>query len=562
MAKKVAAPARPLALKGRQFKTAWWDASTGVWRDGEFWYDERAADAAVSFFHDHLRLTEGEWAGRPFILEGWQEHDIVRPLFGWKRVDGTRRFRRAFIWVARKNGKTELAAGIALLILLGDGELGGQVFSIASEKDQAALVFKKAGAMVAYSPTLAPLLECLKETIYCPQLNSSFRPLSGKPQGKHGLNMSGLVGDEIHEWRSGDLYQFVHDSAAARRQPLEILISTAGVKGTHGEEVYRECVSILEGEIDDPETLVVIYAPPDEADPFSPDTWAFANPNLGVSVKLESLAADARRAQQSPRLLNDFKRYRLNMWTEQSTVWLPIDALDDENRPFGWDHCAGPVDWRALEDQLVSRECYGGLDLASTTDLTAWVLWFPPASPGELPKVLARFFMPADRLTEAERRDRLPYRKWAETGALDLTPGNVTDYAWVKDRIYRDAERYKLRMAGVDRFNATQIVVEMIQEGLPLELFGQGFVSMSSPAKELERLTISNGFHHGGQPLLRAQAKAVAIDTDPAGNIKPTKAKASGRIDGIVSLVEAIGVAAKAEPAPVSVYESRGIRML
>lgn len=562
MAAKVKAPARPLALRGRQFKAAWWDASAKLWRDRDFWYDERAADAAVAFFHDHLRLTEGEWAGRPFVLEGWQEHDIIRPLFGWKRADGTRRFRRAFVWVARKNGKTELAAGVALLILLGDAELGGQVFSIASEKDQATLVFSKASAMVAYSPTLSQLLECLKASIYCPQLNSSFRPLSGKPQGKHGLNMSGLIGDEIHEWRSGDLYQFVHDSAAARRQPLELLISTAGVKGTHGEQVYAECVAILDGDIDDPETLVVIYAPPPEANPFDPKTWAFANPNLGVSVKPESLASDARRAQQSPRLLNDFMRYRLNMWTEQAVRWLPIDALDDENRPFGWDHCIGPTRWQDLPAKMAKRRGFLGVDLASTTDLNSATWFFPGVEPGELPVVIPRFFLPKDRLTEAERRDRLPYRRWAEEGALFLTPGNVADYAFVKDQIYRDAETFKLAMGAVDRWNATQIVVEMIQEGLPMEMFGQGFVSMSAPSKELERLVVSNGFHHGGHPVLRAHAQAVAIETDPAGNIKPTKAKASGHIDGIVSLIEAIGVATKDEGPKVSVYETRGVRTI
>ena len=190
--------ARPAPLKA--YPNAYWGGE--VWRDGEYWYDERAADKAARFFPEHLVFSEGEWAGKPFVLEPWEEDDIIRPLFGWKRADGTRRYRRAFVWVARKNGKTELAAGVAILALLGDGEPAGQVFAIASEGDQARIVFTKATNMVVRSPTLAPRLECLNKSIYSPKLNASFRPLSGKPKGKHGLNMSGLVGDEITNGRT------------------------------------------------------------------------------------------------------------------------------------------------------------------------------------------------------------------------------------------------------------------------------------------------------------------------------------------------------------------------
>ena len=537
----VADPVRPRGVKA----SATFDGQ--AWREGEFWFDERVADQAVAFFHDHLRFSEGEWAGRPFRLEPWQEDEIVRPTFGWKRADGTRRYRRVYVWVARKNGKTELAAGVALLAFLGDGEPGGQAFAIAAEKDQAGIVFTKATNMVARSPTLSAQLDCLKTSIYCSNLNASFRPLSGKPDGKHGLSMSVLVGDEMHEWRSGDLYTFIHDSSAARRQPLEFLISTAGTKGTHGEEIWRECQAILAGDIDEPSALVVAYAADPEDDWTKPETWAKANPNLGVSVKLDALAAACKEAQAKPRLENDFKRYRLNMWTEQAVRWLPIAAVDDEGRRFGWDQCVGPLDWRALEESLVGRRGFLGVDLSSTTDLTSTVWYFPPEAPNEKPKVIARFFLPLDRLKEAEKRDRLPYRKWVDEGVLIGTPGNVVDYGFVKASIYRDAERFRLVKGAVDRFNATQIVVEMIQDGLPLELFGQGFVSMSSPSKELERLVISNGLEHGGHPLLRKHAQGVAVETDAARNIKPTKPSANVHVDGIVSLVEAIGVASKDE---------------
>jgi phage terminase large subunit-like protein len=538
-----------------------------------YYFDQKAADAAVDFFQRRLRFTEGEWAGQPFILQDWQEHDIIRPLFGWKRtVDGTRRYRRCYVWVPRKNGKTELAAGVALLALLGDGEDGGQVFSIAMEKDQASIVFNKASNMVhravwlQTAPPDGPGLSTLKESIYCSLLNASFRPLSGKPKGKHGLNMSGLVGDEIHEWPTGELYTFVHDSAAARRQPIEFLISTAGTKGSHGEEVWDECQAILSGDIEDPETLVVVYAAGPDDDWTKPEVWKKANPNYGVSVKADAFEAAFRRARQLPRLENDFKRYRLNLWTDQAVRWLPIDAVDDEGRRFGWDHCAGPIGWKALEANLRHKTCFGGLDLSAVIDLSALIWWFPIQDDLPVPVVLARFFKPAGLVKLHAKRDRLPYERWVKEGALITTPGTVVDYAFIQEQIYRDAENFRIGSSGyqklepgqgglaIDRWNATETAVKLQQEGLPVVLFGQGFASMSAPSKELERLVLGNGFHHGQHPLLRKHAQAVAVETDAAGNIKPAKHKSAMRIDGIVALIMALGIAARQEP-PVNLDE-------
>lgn len=552
------APPKPAAL--HRYPNATWDGKH--WRDGAFWYDERTADKAASFFPDYLVFTEGEWAGCPFVLEDWEEHDIIRPLFGWKRADGTRRYRRAFVWIARKNGKTELAAGIALLMLLGDAEFGGQVFSIASEKDQASIVFKKASNMVARSPGLEHRLECLKETIYSPQLNASFRPLSGKPKGKHGLNMSGLVGDEVHEWPDGDLYQFVHDSAGARRQPLEFMISTAGQKGSHGEEVFRECQAILSGDVDDDETMIVIYAPDESDDWTKEETWRKANPNFGRTVKVEPFMADFNRARQLPRLENDFKRYRLNIWTDQAVRWLPIDAVDDTGRRFGWDHCIGAIAWNdpKYEERLLGKTMFGGMDLSSTADLSALLWWFPIQDGLDTPAVLARFFKPADLLKVHSRRDRLPYDRWHKEGALVATPGNVIDYEFIQQQVYKDAQRFRIAHAGnrdrkqdegglaIDRWNATETAVKLQQEGIPVVLFGQGFASMSAPSKELERLCQCNGFHHGNHPILRRHAQAVAVESSPRDDIKPVKQNPTARIDGIVALVNAMGIAAKPPP--------------
>jgi phage terminase large subunit-like protein len=556
----IGTPERPAGVGD----TAVYDAEAGRWTEGPFWFDEQTADAAVAFFSTFLCFTKGEWAGRPFILEPWQANRIVRPLFGWKREDGTRRYRRCFVWVPRKNGKTELAAGIALLVLLGDAEEGGEVYSIASNKDQARISFEQASSMVGRSPALAEHLVAFKTSIYCPTLNASFKPLTGKADGKHGLNCSGLIGDEVHEWPDGDLYQFVHDSESARRQPLEFLISTAGKKGTYGEELWDESLKIAEGTIDDPTTLVVIFAAEPGDDWKAEATWFKANPNLGVSKKLETMRTEAARARLSPRLENHFKNYQLDIWTEQAVRWLPIESVDDEGREFGWNYCIGDIPWTALDQYLKGKTCFGGVDLSATTDLSSLVWWFPIQAGLEVPAVLARFFKPADLFKAHAKRDRLPYERWRDEGAIMATPGNVIDYAFIREQIYRDAEMFRIAHVGnhdrkpheggiaYDPWNATETAVKLIEEGMPMAKWRQGYASMSAPSKELERLVISNAFHHGGHPVLKRHAEVVATEEDAAGNIKPAKNKSTERIDGIVALVMGLGLAMSCyvEPAP------------
>jgi phage terminase large subunit-like protein len=517
---------------------------------GKYWYDAEAAEAAAAFFPDYLRLTDAEWAGRPFDLATWQADRIIRPTFGWRRLDGTRRYRRVIVWIPRKNGKTELAAGVSLLGLIGDGEMGGQGYSIATDKNQASIVFDKATTMVNLSDRLKQHLTCFKPSIYCAELNASFKPLSGKPKGKHGLSPSIVVGDEVHEWESGDLYTFVHQGTGARRQPLEFLISTAGTKSGFGWELWDECQRILAGESEDEETLVVIFAADPEDDWTSEETWAKANPNLGTSPKLDYLRAECAKAKQLPRLENDFKRYHLNIWTEQAVRWLPIDT---------WDRCgladpSGEVErdaqrrvvndrWKTLHETLATRRAFAGLDLSSTKDLTAWVLVFPPEEEGGRWIWLPRIFMPQDNVLDRVKRDKAPYDQWSKSGAMLPTGGNVTDYAAIKHQIFEDCERYRVEQIAVDRWNATQLTVEIQEEGLPVTLFGQGYFSMSAPSKELERQVIGGVLDHGGHPALRWCAGNVAVETDAAENIKPTKSKSTERIDPLVAGIMGLGVA-------------------
>lgn len=510
------------------------------------WFDRAAADAACAFFPRYLRHTEGEWAGRPFELAPWQAERIVRPLFGWKRADGTRLYRVAYIEIPRKNGKTELAAGLALLLLLGDGEFGGQVYALAVDKDQAKIVFNKAGVMVGFSETLARDLEVLKTSIFCAELHASFKPLSSGAESKHGFSPSGAVGDELHAWPNGELQDVVHKGTAARRQPLEIYITTAGLHGVgFGWEMHQRAAAIRDGELADPEFLPVIYAADEDDDWTDEATWRKANPNYGVSVKPEYMAAECRKAQESPRKENDFKRYHLDLWTEQVIRWL---AMAD------WDACAGPLPWRQLEAYLAGRDCYAGLDLSSKIDLAGFVNVFPPVEAEEPWFLLPRLFVPErqagiepGRPRSEDTRAKLLHQ-WAEAGALTLTAGNVVDYDFIEAALIADASRFRIVECAFDPWNATQFATHMGDEGMTMVEFRQGYGSMSEPAKELERLVIDHAVAHGGHPVLRWMAKNVAIRKDPAGNIKPDKEKAGENIDGIVGAVMGLGRAITAEP--------------
>lgn len=519
------------------------------------WYDEAAARAAVEFFPGYLRHTEAEWAGRPFVLADWQAK-VVGDVYGWKRADGTRRYRRVWMEVARKNGKTELAAGVSLLALVADGEMGAQCYSTAVDKDQAKIVFEKAGSMVGLSPELSQVVEVYKTSLYCPELMASFKPLSRSPGSKHGFSPSFNVGDEVHEWPSGELAQVVRDGMGARRQPLEWFITTAG---KHGEgfawEQHEYALQVLSGEVADDELYVAIFAADEEDDWTDEATWAKANPNLGISPKLEFLRSQVAQAKQLPRLENNFRRYHLNQWTSQATRWLPMAEWDAA--------AAGRTSWERLPEMLRGRACYSGLDLASVRDLTAACHLFPPVEEGEPTWALWRFWLPERSLDGLPDRLRRRYDAWVKAGALTLTPGNVADYRWITEALRSDADTYKIRCLGVDPWNATQPAVELQEDGLTVEFVRQGYGSLSAPSKELERLVMSHELAHGGNPLARWCADNVAITDDPAGNIKPSKEDSAGKIDGIAAAVTALAVMLKADPDEgPSVYEGRGLLMV
>ncbi|MDP6709413.1 MAG: terminase large subunit [Alphaproteobacteria bacterium] len=497
------------------------------------WYDEATAAQACAFFPRFLRHTEAEWAGEPFYLADWQAR-IVRHVFGWKRDDGTRLVRVVYVETPRKNGKTEFGAGLALLMLLADGEYGGQGYSMAVDRDQAKITFNKMVTMVGLSSELRKHLELYKTSIYCPALNGSFRALSSSPKSKHGFSPTFALGDELHEWATGELADVVHKGMAARRQPLEVYLTTAGVYGQgFGWEMHQYAERVRDGIVEDPTFLAVIYGADAEADWTDPAVWAEVNPGLGVSPKLEFLEAECARAQESARLENEFRRYHLNQWTEQVVRWLDLAA---------WDACAAPVDPEAL----IGRPCFAGLDLSATTDLTALVLVFPDDDGGY--DVLPYFFCPKESVERRARRDRVPYPEWVRDGHLIATEGATVDYQAVLKTIEILAARYEIRRVALDDWNSTMLYNAISELGLEAALVRLGWKSYNTPTKELERLVIDHELRHGGHPVMRWNAANVSVATDPAGNLKPAKDKSSDRIDGIIGLILGLGQALTSDP--------------
>lgn len=515
----------------------------------EYWYDEEAGDKAVAFFSELLHHVKGEWGGQPLELDEWQAEQIVRPLFGWKRKDGTRKYRQVYVEIPRKNGKTTLAAGIGLYLLFADGEVGAEVYSAAADRDQAAIAFDLAASMVAAEPALANRAKVYRRSIVVESTGSSYKVLSADARTKHGFNAHGIIFDELHAQPNRELYDVLHTSTGARRQPLEFYITTAGVYDKHSIcwELHEYAEKVRDGVIEDEAFLGVIFAADKDDDYTDPDVWKKANPGLGTSVKPEYLKAEAERAKELPSYQNTFRRLHLNQWTEQVTRWLDMDL---------WDECEDRVD----EAELLGRECFGGLDLSTTTDIAAWVLVFP----GEDGRydVLPRFFIPDEAILRRSRRDGVPYDVWERQGLVTATEGDVVDYMAIRQQVNEDAQRFKLREVAFDPWNATQLATQLGEEdGLAMLQVRQGYQSLNEPTKELEKRVTDGRIRHGGNAVLRWMASNVAIKTDPAGNIKPDKGKSTERIDGIVALVMALS-RAMVRTDTTSVYETRGIEAI
>jgi len=512
-------------------------------------FNQALADRAIAFTQQ-LKLVEAEWAGKPLILEPWQKK-IVADIFGTVTdYDfSLRRYRTAYIEVPRKNAKSTLIAALSLLLLCADGEFGAQIYSAAAEKEQAALIFRIAAAMVRQSPALSKrckIVDSQKRIIYLPT-NSFYAAISAEAHSKHGYNAHAVIYDELHAAPNRDLWDVLKTSMGSRRQPLMIAITTAGFdRNSICWEQHDYADKLLKGVLTDPSFYPVIYAADPDDDWKDPETWKKANPNYGVSVKPEFLEDECRKAMNVPAYQNTFKRLFLNIWTEQDERYMDMDL---------WTATAGEVDPEDLE----GCECYAGLDLSSTTDLTAFVLVFPWFE--GVYKVLPHFFIPAEGLRDRIDRDRVPYDAWIRDGYITATPGKVIDYDFVENHIVQVAKKYDLKEIAFDRWGAIQMMTRVQNQGLTVIPFGQGFASMSGPIKELTKFVIEKKLHHGNNPVLNWNFSNVATKQDPSGNIKFDKSKSTNRIDGAVATVMAFDRAARHSDGS-SVYDERGILFL
>ncbi len=514
-------------------------------------FDRTAAEYAVQFF-GFLRHSKGEWSGQLFEPEPWEQF-IIWNLFGWKRADGLRRFRRGYISVARKNGKSTFAAGVGLYLLTADGEPGAEIYSAATMRDQAKIVWGEAERMVKASPSLKKLIQIFRgtSTLVIPQTASKFTPLGADADSLDGLNVHGAIIDELHAHKTRAMVEVLDTATGARRQPLIVEVTTAGTdQGSICYEHYDYSRKVLNRAIEDDTWFAFIAMADDDDDWLDPVTWAKANPNLGVSVKLDDLQAKAERAQRLPAAQNAFRRLHLNQWTQQTDRWIDLGL---------WDENAGVVD----EKVLVGRHCYGGLDLSAVSDLTAWVLVFPRDDDPEAVDILARFWCPEAKLVDDTNRYRDQYQAWARAGYLSVTPGDAIDYGFIKRQIMEDARQFRLVDLNVDRlFQGYQLSQELADEGLAVFGMGQGFISMAAPMKDFERRLLNKKLHHGGNPVLRFMADSVAVRQDAAGNLKIDKASSQGRVDGVVALVMALDRCMRQAPPKRSIYEDRGLTIV
>lgn len=506
------------------------------------------AQRAITFIN-MLKHTKGEWHGKNFDLLPWQTQ-IISDVFGTVKPNGYRQYNTAYVEIPKKQGKSELAAAVALYLLAGDGEWGAEVYGCAADRQQASIVFDVACQMVEQCPALKKRIKPIisqKRLVYLP-LNSFYQVLSAESYTKHGLNVHGVIFDELHAQPNRALYDvMLHGSGDARKQPLFFLITTAGTdRNSICWEVHQKAKDILEGRKHDKSFYPVIYGAEDEDDWGDEKVWYKANPSLGITVDIDKLKTAYNSAKENPAEENLFRQLRLNQWVKQNVRWMPMDA---------WDKCDFAVDG----EKLLGRECYGGLDLSSSTDITAFVLVFPPTADDDKYSILPFFWIPEDTIDLRVRRDHVPYDTWLGRKQIIATEGNVIHYGYIENFIEELGTKYHIKEIAFDRWGAVQMVQNLEGMGFTVVPFGQGFKDMSPPTKELMKLVLEQKIAHGGNVPLRWMMDNVYVRTDPAGNIKMDKEKSTERIDGAVATVMALDRAIRNEGSTDSVYNERGI---
>lgn len=512
-------------------------------------YDKEKADRAVKFI-ENLCHTKGKWAGKRFWLLPWQEQ-LIRDIFGIVKPDGYRQFRTAFVEICKKVGKSELAAAIALYLLYADNEPSAEVYGAAADRQQASIVFDVARQMVEMSPSLLKRSKIMGATKRIVNYGNAgyYQVLSAEVGGKHGFSVSGLVFDEIHTQPNRQLYDVLtKGSSDARQNPLHFIITTAGTdRHSIAYELHTKAIDILEGRRVDPTFYPVVYGLKDDEDWEDEANWYKVNPSLGYTVDIERLRDAYREAKQNPADEITFRWLRMNQWVSSTTAWIPDQIYQRGNEE---------IDLKSLE----GRDCYGGLDLSSTGDITAFVLMFPPRNDEEKYILLPFFWVPEETIPQRVKANSVPYDVWERQGYLMSTEGNVIHYDFIEKFIEELGEKYHILEIAFDRWGATQMVQDLEGMGFTVVPFGQGYSSMSAPTKEFYKILMEGNMVHGGHPVLRWMAGNVVIETDSAGNIKVTKARSKEKIDGIVAAIMALDRCIRNQVQPQgSVYDERGL---
>ncbi len=521
------------------------------------YFDFDRVDRVVKEAFPLLRHTQGKWAGKALIPDPWQVAYILAPTYGWVRKNDDDRWvrvvRTQYVDVPRKNGKTTMAGGQAVYLTGADHEPGAQVYAVAVAKDQARFCFDPVKFLVEKSPDLGDLFKTTVGRVVHKQSGSYFTVVSSLADLIHGANVHGAVVDELHKHKTRDVVEAIETGTGARDQPLVIIITTAddGRQASIYAEKRAYCEHLAGGVIEDPTFYGVVFGADEDDDPFAEATWRKANPGYGISPTREFMESAAKKAADNPASLASFLRLHLGRRTKQETKYLELDD---------WDRNASLV----TEERLTGRICYGGLDLASTSDLCALAWDFPDENGGH--DVLFRLWLPDGALPSLDRRTAGNATIWVRNGFLILTPGNVADYDFIREQINRDRERFTVKEIGFDPWNSSQLVNDLGADGANMVTVRQGFASMSAPTKELLRLlkegtSAQPRYRHGGNPAVRWQVDNFAVAMDAAGNVKPDKATAGEKIDGLVAGIMALDRAVRHQPPRRSAYEDHGLEM-
>jgi phage terminase large subunit-like protein len=501
------------------------------------WWDQASSDFALGFF-SRLRHSKGKkWAGSVFVLQPWQVF-IVGSLFGWKRADGTRRYRTAFVEIPRKNGKTFLAAGLALLLLVGDGEPGAEVYSAATKREQAKLVFGEARRMVAQSAPLKQRIRPYRESLQLKQGDGVFLPVSSEAHTLDGLNPSGIIADEVHKWPSRELWDVLATATGARDQPLTLAITTAGdLEESIYSILHNDAEGVLQGTYSNDSYFAYIASADEGDDSAEVSTWRKANPNWGVTVFEEKLRDTFKQMSRTGAGLNRFKRDHLCVRTAALNAWIPLDA---------WDKCK-----QDLPD-LTGQPCYGGLDMASTSDLAAFARVYPLYENGSKRyRVRLQFWCAETARDSVGERLREILRPWIEGGCIVEASGDQIDAREIKQAILDAATEGGLIEVAFDPYNARQLAAELQESGVQMFEFGQTMANYNEPSKELEASVRTRRFEHDGNPVLRWMMGGCVTVENGIGNIMPHRRKSRTKIDGIPATIMAIARAMQGEPKAV-----------